>query len=101
MFCFKNYFFEMIFLKIGAKYKMEIPTKTKAIAHVLIQMKRKSATKPTLIETITNVTTKVVIKLIHTANLTSSFDFKLFYFDFSSAILKQRNAEMKVNGVKI
>ncbi len=83
----------MNFLKIGAKYKMEIPTKTKAIAHVLIQMKRKSATKPTLIETITNVTKKVVIKLINTANLISSFVFKGFILFFQMQLLNKEKQE--------
>jgi hypothetical protein len=86
---------------MGAKYKIEIPTKINAIAQVLIQINRKLGLNPKLIETITNVTKKVVIKLIKVANLISSFVFNWNYFDFSSAILKQRNAEMKVNGVKI
>ncbi len=80
---------------------MEIPTKTNAIAQVLIQINRKLALNPKLIETITNVTKKVVIKLIKVANLISSFVFKVCYFDFSKAILKHRNAEMNVKGVKI
>ena len=86
---------------MGAKYKIEIPTKINAIAQVLIQINRKLGLNPKFIETITNVTKKVVIKLIKVANLISSFVFNWNYFDFSSAILKQRNAEMKVNGVKI
>jgi hypothetical protein len=89
------------FLKTGAKYNIEIPTKTNAIAQVLIQTNRKLGLNPKLIETITNVTKNVVIKLIKIANLISSFVFNMDYFDFSSAILKQRNAEMNVNGVKI
>lgn len=80
---------------------MEMPTKTKAIAQVLIQTNRKLGLNPKLIETITNVTKKVVIKLIKVANLISSFVFNVCYFDFSRAILKQRNAEMNVKGVKI
>lgn len=91
----------MNFLKMGAKYKIEIPTKINAIAQVLIQINRKLGLNPKLIETITNVTKKVVIKLIKVANLISSFVFNWNYFDFSIAILKQRKAEMNVNGVKI
>ncbi len=69
----------MNFLRIGAKNKIEIPTKINAIAQVLIQINRKLGLNPKLIETITNVTKKVVIKLIKVANLISSFVFNRYY----------------------
>lgn len=66
--------------KTGVKYKIDSPTKKKAIPHVRNQIGRKFLLNPTLIDTIAKLTKNVVIKLIKLAKMISSF----LWFSFVS-----------------